>query len=171
MRMFSCDTYTLKRKYIMNFFIPFIVTLLVSGLSMPAFATRDKPKSQPLPPPSQNFSNSQSFRGDSDRLISHTHHLKGLKNPAEILVDAWGIPHIYAMSEEDVFFVQGFNAARDRLFQMDVWRRRGLGKLAEVFGPSYIEQDKASRLFLYRGDMRQEWDAYGPRSEQIRPLL
>ena len=85
----------------------------------------------------------------------------GLNQPAEILVDKWGVPHIYAKSVDDAFFVQGFNAARDRLFQIDLWRRRGLGLLADVFGPSYVEQDRAARLFLYRGGMEKEWAAYG----------
>jgi penicillin amidase len=85
----------------------------------------------------------------------------GLGQPARILVDRWGVPHIYAASQDDAFFVQGFNAARDRLFQIDLWRRRGLGELASVFGPSYVEQDRAARLFLYRGGMEPEWAAYG----------
>ena len=85
----------------------------------------------------------------------------GLAQPARIVVDRWGVPHIYASSQDDAFFVQGFNAARDRLFQIDLWRRRGLGELASVFGPSYVEQDRAARLFLYRGDMAPEWAAYG----------
>src|ERR1700728_4526319 len=89
-------------------------------------------------------------------------HTAGLHEPAEILVDRWGVPHIYAASTDDAFFAQVFNAARDRLFQIDLWRRRGLGRLAEVLGPAYVEHDKAARLFLYRGDMSQEWAAYGP---------
>ncbi len=91
----------------------------------------------------------------------------GLKQPAEILVDRWGVPHIYANSVDDAFFVQGFNAGRDRLFQIDLWRRRGLGRLAEVLGPAYVEQDTAARLFLYRGDMGKEWAAYGPDAQAI----
>lgn len=91
----------------------------------------------------------------------------GLENPAEIVVDEWGVPHIYANSHYDAFFVQGFNAARDRLWQIDTWRRRGLGKLAEVFGETYIEQDRAARLFLYRGDMYREWLAYGSDAKAI----
>jgi penicillin amidase len=96
-----------------------------------------------------------------------TMHAAGLQDQAEILVDRWGVPHIYARSVEDVFFMQGFNAARERLFQIDLWRRRGLGQLAEVLGPAYVEQDAATRLFLYRGDMKAEWAAYGPDAEQI----
>ncbi|MEP7327938.1 MAG: penicillin acylase family protein [Betaproteobacteria bacterium] len=88
------------------------------------------------------------------------HELAGLLAPAEILVDRFGVSHIFAASEDDAFFAQGFTAARDRLFQMDLWRRRGLGLLADVFGPAYVEQDTATRLFLYRGDMAAEWAAY-----------
>src|SRR4029077_15687679 len=84
----------------------------------------------------------------------------GLEAPAEILTDPWGIPHIYAASSLDAFRAQGFQAARDRLWQLDTWRRRGLGLLAEAWGPDYVAQDRAARLFLYRGDMRAEWLAY-----------
>ena len=65
----------------------------------------------------------------------------GLDAPAQILVDVWGIPHIYAGNEHDLFFLQGFNAARDRLWQIDLWRKRGLGLLAKDFGSAYAEQD------------------------------
>lgn len=93
--------------------------------------------------------------------------LAGLKQPVEILLDRWGVAHIYAANQDDVFFAQGYNAARDRLFQIDLWRRRGLGRLASVFGAAFVEQDKAARLFLYRGDMQKEWNAYGGRAQAI----
>jgi len=86
----------------------------------------------------------------------------GLRAPAEILIDHWGVPHIYARSEADLYLAQGWNAARDRLFQIDLWRRRGLGELAAVFGRAYVDDDRAARLFLYRGRMHAEWSAYGP---------
>ena len=91
----------------------------------------------------------------------------GLEQPADIIVDEWGVPHIYAGTHYDAFFVQGFNVARDRLWQIDTWRRRGLGMLSEVLGPNYIEQDRASRLFLYSGDMYREWLAYGSDAKRI----
>src|SRR6476469_632914 len=94
------------------------------------------------------------------KAVLSTATVAGLQQPAQILVDRWGVPHIYAASQEDAFFVQVYNAARDRLFQIDLWRRRGLGRLAEVFGPAYVEQDKAARLFLYRGDLDKEWRSY-----------
>ncbi|WP_050477474.1 penicillin acylase family protein [Herbaspirillum rhizosphaerae] len=98
---------------------------------------------------------------------TETLQVAGLYKKAEILIDKWGVPHIYAASQTDAFFVQGFNAARDRLFQIDLWRRRGLGQLSEVFGPAYVAQDQATRLFLYRGDMQREWDSYGKESQRV----
>jgi penicillin G amidase len=91
----------------------------------------------------------------------------GLVAPAQILIDPWGVPHLYAASADDLYFVQGFNAARDRLFQIDLWRRRGLGRLAAAFGPAFVEQDRAARLFLYRGDMAREWRSYGADAKRI----
>ena len=87
--------------------------------------------------------------------------IPGLEQDAEIVVDRWGIPHIRAATRRDVFFVQGFNAARDRLWQLDLWRKRGLGLMAADFGPGFLAQDRAARLFIYRGDMTAEWNAYG----------
>lgn len=88
--------------------------------------------------------------------------VRGLSQPAEIIVDRWGIPHIYAGTTRDAFFLQGWNAARDRLWQIDLWRKRGLGRLSASLGPAYVAQDRAARLFLYRGDMAAEWAAYDP---------
>jgi penicillin amidase len=89
-----------------------------------------------------------------------THILTDLKAKAEIAVDRFGIAHITAASLDDLFFAQGFNAARDRLWQIDLWRKRGLGLLSADFGPGFLMQDRAQRLFLYRGDMEAEWAAY-----------
>lgn len=86
----------------------------------------------------------------------------GLAAPAEIRLDRWGVAHIYAGSVRDAFFLQGYNVARDRLWQIDTWRKRGLGLLARDYGPAFAEQDRAARLFLYRGDIETEWAAYGP---------
>lgn len=96
------------------------------------------------------------------------HKVPGLEQPATINVDRWGIAHIRAGTRHDVFFVQGFNAARDRLWQLDIWRKRGLGLMASDFGPGFLAQDRAARLFLYRGDEAAEWAAYG--TEEARPI-
>jgi penicillin amidase len=91
--------------------------------------------------------------------------VSGLRKPAEIRVDTWGVAHIYAASERDALFLQGYNVARDRLWQIDLWRKRGLGLLSRDFGPDYVAPDRAARLFLYRGDMAAEWAAYGPKAK------
>ncbi|WP_271215044.1 penicillin acylase family protein, partial [Pseudonocardia halophobica] len=95
------------------------------------------------------------------------HVVPGLESPVEMIIDRWGVTHIYASCSHDAYFAQGFNAARDRLWQIDLWRRRGLGLLSEVFGPHFVERDRAARLFLFRGDMRQEWLAYGSDTKRI----
>ncbi len=96
-----------------------------------------------------------------------TIQVEELDAPARITVDRWGIPHIRAENLHDLFFAQGFNAARDRLWQIDLWRKRGLGLLAAEFGPGFLAQDYASRLFLYRGDMAAEWVSYAPDTQAI----
>src|SRR4051794_34886618 len=102
----------------------------------------------------------------STAVRQSTNTVSGLHGPAEIIIDHWGIPHIYAGTTRDAIFLQGYNAARDRLWQIDLWRKRGLGLLAKDFGPSYAAQDRAARMFVYRGDMDQEWAAYGPNAKR-----
>ena len=93
--------------------------------------------------------------------------LAGLAKPVEVIRDSWGVAHIYAQTQEDLFFAQGFVAAQDRLWQMEIWRRTGEGKLAEVLGPSALERDKFARLMRYRGDMEAEWKSYAPDAKSI----
>lgn len=92
---------------------------------------------------------------------AETRVVDALHSSIEIVTDQWGVAHITADSAHDVFFGQGYSAARTRLFQMDLWRRRGLGLLAEVFGAEYREYDAAARTFLYRGTLEEELDVYG----------
>lgn len=93
--------------------------------------------------------------------------MAGLSQPVEIVRDKHGVSHIYAQNQADLFFAQGFSAARDRLWQLDLWRRQGEGKMAEQFGPRFIEQDRAARLFLFRGDMQAEFASYHPEGRAI----
>jgi len=98
---------------------------------------------------------------------ARTIQLPGLKEPVEILRDRWGIAHIYAKNEHDLFFAQGYSAACDRLFQLELWRRHALGTCAEVFGRRELKADTASRLFRFRGDLSAELSLYHPRGESI----
>ena len=96
--------------------------------------------------------------------------LPGLREPVEILRDRWGIAHIYAKNADDLFFAQGFVAAQDRLFQIDLWRRQTVGQMAEVCGPDYLPADRFARLMKCRGDLGDrsaEWASYSPDTKQI----
>jgi penicillin G amidase len=93
--------------------------------------------------------------------------LDGLQQPVEILRDRWGVPHIYAKNTHDLFFAQGYIAAVDRLWQIDLWRRVGTGKLAEVLGPAAVSRDRMARAVRYRGDLEAEWRSYGPDAKAI----
>jgi len=68
----------------------------------------------------------------------------------EILIDSQGIPHIYADNDEDLMFAAGYQMATDRLFQMDLLRRRALGRGAEVLGESKLSEDSLSRIMNFR---------------------
>ncbi|MEH0156317.1 penicillin acylase family protein [Limibacter armeniacum] len=71
--------------------------------------------------------------------------LKGLNGDVEVLYDEYGVPHIYAKSEEDAYFALGYVHAQDRLFQMEMMRRLAAGKLAEVLGSDLLPIDKYFR--------------------------
>ncbi len=91
----------------------------------------------------------------------------GLGQPVEILRDRWGISHIYAQNEHDLFIAQGYAAARDRLFQLELWRRQATGTLAEIEGPRAMLADVGARLLRFRGDINRELNDYHPRGAEI----
>jgi penicillin amidase len=92
----------------------------------------------------------------------------GLKADVEVVRDTWGVPHIYAQSTEDLFFAQGYVMAQDRLWQMEMWRRAGEGRLAEILGPAAVARDRQSRLLKYRGPMDDaEVASYHPEGHRI----
>ena len=95
----------------------------------------------------------------------------GLIAPVEIVTDRWGISHIYAENEHDLFFAQGYAAARDRLFQFEIWRRRATGTVAEILGPRELQRDTGARLFRFRGDMTTEMRHYHERGDTIIPAF
>ena len=74
----------------------------------------------------------------------------GLRSEVEILIDKRGIPHIYAANDRDLFHAAGYQMATDRLFQIDLMRRRAYGRGAEVLGVSKVDEDKISRLFDFK---------------------
>ena len=93
--------------------------------------------------------------------------LDGLDKPVEILKDHWGISHIYAETEHDLFFAQGYSAARDRLFQFEIWRAQATGTVAEILGSRAVDRDHGTRLFKFRGPMHEEMNHYHPSGVDI----
>ena len=116
----------------------------------PAVATQPAPK-----PPRQAQPRTQTLS------------LPGLQQPVRILRDRWGIAHIYAANEHDLFFAQGYNVASDRLFQLELWRREAAGTVAEILGRGELDRDIGNRLFTYRGDLTQELNWYHPHGAAI----
>lgn len=93
--------------------------------------------------------------------------IKGLHQPVEIIRDRWGISHIYAQNEHDLFMAQGYSAASDRLFQLEMWRRQATGTVAELLGEKELKRDIGTRLFKFRGDLNTELNHYHPRGALI----
>lgn len=94
--------------------------------------------------------------------------IPGLKESVEVIRDEWGIPHIYAQNDDDLFFAQGYVMAQDRLWQMEMWRRWHEGRLSEIFGPEALEYDRRTRLMMFRGPWDEtEWTSYHPDGHRL----
>ncbi len=74
-------------------------------------------------------------------------HLAGLRDRVTVRRDERGIPYIEAANEDDLYFVQGYVTASDRLWQMDLLRRTARGELSEIFGNRTLEEDKRRRIY------------------------
>lgn len=73
--------------------------------------------------------------------------LPGLTTAVSLQDDEWGVPAITAQNREDAFFTLGYVHARDRLFQMELLRRKSAGRLAELFGVSALKLDRKQRIY------------------------
>ena len=93
--------------------------------------------------------------------------LSGVDEEVVVRRDTWGINHIEAKNEQDLFFAQGYLAAKDRLFQFELWRRKATGTTAELVGPAGLKSDIGARLLRYRKDMEEELNHYHPRGKLI----
>ena len=86
----------------------------------------------------------------TDQAASRVPDLAGTRTAptaaeVEIARDEWGVPHIFASNDADLFFGYGYAMAQDRLWQLDYIRRKAMGRLAEVLGPDSVEQDIIAR--------------------------
>tara|TARA_B100001146_G_scaffold78650_2_gene69800 strand:+ start:39416 stop:41767 length:2352 start_codon:yes stop_codon:yes gene_type:complete len=91
---------------------------------------------------------------------STKNQLHNLIDEVEVFQDNNGINHIYANNQEDLFFMQGYLAAKDRLFQFEIWRRQATGTVSEILGADELERDIGTRLFKFRGNIEDESNHY-----------
>ena len=91
---------------------------------------------------------------------STKNQLYNLIDEVEVFQDNNGINHIYANNQEDLFFMQGYLAAKDRLFQFEIWRRQATGTVSEILGADELERDIGTRLFKFRGNIEDESNHY-----------
>ncbi|MFN3285162.1 MAG: penicillin acylase family protein, partial [bacterium] len=83
--------------------------------------------------------------------------VEGLQQPVEVVRDRWGVPHVYARTEHDLFFAQGYVHAQDRLWQMELNRRTASGRLSELFGERTLRTDRFLRTLGLRQAAALEW--------------
>src|SRR6476620_4655902 len=91
-------------------------------------------------------------------------NVTGLKAPVTVNSDGRSIPYISANSDDDVYFMQGYVTASDRLWQMDLLRRVARGQTAEIFGKAALNEDKRWRRFGFASIAEQNLRYLSPRS-------
>jgi len=94
------------------------------------------------------------------QAVRTTLALAGLKAPVGVYRDTLGIPHIYAGSPEDAYFALGYLHATDRLFEMEMFRRRASGTLAELFGKASLDDDIFVRQIGIRRSSEAAWKSH-----------
>jgi penicillin amidase len=140
-----------------------LMTVLLLAAARPVSPA---PPAPPVPPLATLATPADTARGRLAQLDG-TLAVPGLEAEVEVRRDRFGVPHIYARSQHDLFLAQGYVVAQDRLFQMEMARRAGAGRLAEVLGPAAVERDRFARLLAYRGAGTAEWTSYAPDTREI----
>ena len=95
------------------------------------------------------------------------YRVAGLDDEVEILRDRWGVPHVYARTEHDLFFGNGVVHGEDRLWQMELNRRAATGRLSEVFGEATFEVDRFMRRLGIGRSARQEVEHLPSATRQV----
>lgn len=84
--------------------------------------------------------------------------VSGLSSPVQIFTDKYGVPHIYAQNDNDLFFAQGFIHARDRSWQMEMNRRVALGNVAQAFGDIALDTDRLVRTLGFNRLAKEDYE-------------
>lgn len=92
--------------------------------------------------------------------------VKGIEKNVEVFTDRWGVPHIFAQNEKDLFFVCGYIHAQERMWQMDLVRRSGFGRLSEILGDVTLVRDKAFRSLGLKEAAQKEFEELAPETKE-----
>src|SRR5689334_725328 len=96
-----------------------------------------------------------------------TQRLNGVHDSIEIITDRYGVPHIYAENEDDLYFSQGYIHAQERLWQMELNRRISSGRLCEIFGSLTLEVDRFSRRLGMHRSAAQDVNSLPPHEARV----
>ena len=103
----------------------------------------------------------------SSPKLKGTISLKGITEDVRIITDSWGVPHIFAQNEEDLVFACGYVHARERMWQMEITRRAGFGKLSEIFGKRSLEKDKLMRNLSLKEAALKSFEKLSPKMKNL----
>jgi penicillin amidase len=106
--------------------------------------------------------------GQSLPSLDGERQVPGLRAPVEVLTDGHGVPHVYAAGPDDAWFVAGLLHARDRLWQMELYRRAAYGRLSEILGTDTLPIDRRLLTLGLRQAAEAEWRAVAP---EVRDAL
>ena len=98
---------------------------------------------------------------------SGTITVAGMHQPAQVIRDRYGVLQITADDRHDLFMAQGYAHAQERMWQMEISRRIGAGRLSELFGSSTLDKDKYIRTLGWRQAAQRDLDAMSADSKAI----
>jgi penicillin amidase len=93
--------------------------------------------------------------------------LAGLETDVRIIRDSWGVPHIFAQNEKDLFFACGYVQAQERMWQMELTRRAGFGELSEIFGRKTLERDRFMRTLDLKEAAQRDFEKLSPKMKSL----
>ncbi|MCA9924720.1 MAG: penicillin acylase family protein, partial [Anaerolineales bacterium] len=97
--------------------------------------------------------------------------LSGLQDEVQVYRDEYGISHIYAQNEHDLFLAQGYVHAQDRFWQMEFWRHTGLGRISEIIGPPGLDFDRFIRTVGWNRLAAQNLAYYEAEAPEVMSIL
>ncbi|WP_421773095.1 penicillin acylase family protein [Gracilimonas sp.] len=132
----------------------------VSGVVLLALIISLNTKFGSVPPLGKFFDPDAGFWANAEITDPESEELDipGLKNKVSVYYDDRRVPHIFAQNDHDLYLAQGYIAARDRLFQMEMQTYDAAGRLAEIVGPDLLNRDKQTRRWGMPYGAEKAWE-------------